>query len=97
MLIELKEKILAIANEQGVTGDVALDMFIANMEKGEAGRTDEHWYKGANELNYDEIRVQWLEMNEGQRLAERAAFLESLKENEGDCADCADGCCSCVK
>lgn len=74
MLKEHKGDILFIASVNDVTEDVARDMFIANVEKGEPDGT--YWYDGAPWVNYNALKNEWSKLTTEEKENEAAAYLE---------------------
>ena len=59
MLKKNRENILGIALYHDVTEDVALDMFVANIEKG-VPESGQPWYEGAKkETDYLALNKEW--------------------------------------
>ena len=66
MLNQYKKEIIEIARANDVSEDVARDMFVANLEKGEEIE-GLPWYGGADDFDYGEAHVEWLALSTGER------------------------------
>ena len=84
MFLSYKEEIMSIAHENTVSIDIGLDMFIANIEKGEDCRKHEYFYQSdlANKLNYDILKSEYDALNDDEKQQARAEFLESFCEKQ---------------
>ena len=82
MFLEYKEEILSIARFYKVTTDIALDMFISNIEKGEDCREHAYFYSGmlADKLDYNILKAEYDNMSVNDRIQARNEFCDSLSE-----------------
>ena len=76
-LLQYQDTVIAMSEANNVTEDIGLEMFIANLDKGEPVE-GQPWYAGAEDFDFGELSPEWNALTREEQGAAIEAYTAAI-------------------